>query len=154
MTIYPEIPPDLAALPIGAFCWHNHHRILCEPLTEPAPTRWAYIIAIKPVEEIAIRLRLFRPVRGALPAELVRAHAELDRAYDELDRARAELDRAYADWDRANSAWGRASADWDRAHAEWNRVRAAAMPALSALHAIECAACPWDGQTIFPEVSG
>jgi len=101
--------------------WHVHHDRLVEWCTD-YDGRVEYIKAKKPAEEIETRLRLFKPVAGWIPERLQRADAE---------------------WKRARDEWGRAYAEWERADAE-------CLPALEALHAVECPGCPWDGKTIFP----
>ena len=107
------------------FAWHVHHEVLVEPLTEPIENRIAYIKAYKPRHEQATRLRLLRIVKGELPA----AYAARDKAYAARDKADAARDKAYAARDKA---------DADN------------LPAILALHAVECEPdCPWDGRSIF-----
>jgi hypothetical protein len=116
--------------------WHVHHDRLVEWCTD-YDGRVEYIKAEKPAEEIETRLRLFKPVAGTIPER---------------------LQRAYAEWKRADAEWKRAyayaaAAEWKRAAAERNRAAAKCLPALEALHAVECPGCPWDGKTIFPSVA-
>ena len=46
---------------VGDWCWHIHHEVLIEKLTEPFETRKAYIKAGKPKHEVEKRLRLMKP---------------------------------------------------------------------------------------------
>ena len=55
------------------FAWHVHHDVLVEPLTEPIKNRIKYIKEFKPENEIKLRLRLLKVVKGELPKELVEA---------------------------------------------------------------------------------
>jgi len=117
------------------FAWHVHHAVLVEALREPIKVRQIYIRECKPPEEQELRLRLLKPVCGELPSEVVEAglaHGEAWRAYDEPRRAYGEAWRAY---DEARRAYGEAITR--------------NLPAIEALHAIECPDCPWDGHTIF-----
>ena len=81
--------------------WCCHHTILIEPLTEPAENRIAHILSAKPLNEQAIRLKNFRPVRVTLPAELDKARAEWNKASAEWNK---ELTALHAqDW--PNNTW-------------------------------------------------
>ena len=61
--------------PVGTGMWHLHHEILCEPLTEPLENRLRYIREVKSrnetPEQVALRLRLIRPIVGTLPADQI-----------------------------------------------------------------------------------
>ena len=72
MTTLLSIPEEAAlcraafvGVKVGAKVWHCHHEQLAELLTETAEARIAYILSGKPIEEQALRLHLFRPVRDA-----------------------------------------------------------------------------------------
>ena len=117
------------------FAWHVHHAVLVEPLTEPIEVRQIYIREHKPPEEQELRLRLLKPVCGELPSEVVEAglaHNEAWRTYND----------AWHDYGEAR----RASDDAWRAYGE---AITRNLPAIEALHAIECPNCPWTGHTIF-----
>jgi len=111
-----------AAHPKAILAWHCHHEILIEKLTEPAENRIAYILRDKPEHEQALRLHLFRPFRGPLPAQLKKATAE---------------------WHKADAEWHKADAEWHKATAEWHKAGAVIA------HKKQCKNCPWDGKTIF-----
>jgi len=101
------------------FCWHVHHEKLCDWCYD-YKGRKRYIETKKPESER--ELRLFRPIRSALPKSLL---------------------KAWADWSKVRDDYNKASADYYKAWADcW--------PEIEALHAAECPNCPWDGTTIFP----
>ncbi len=54
---------------IGSNVVHCHHSREYETLEEPAENRISYILSNKPKGEQALRLRLFRPVKGSALAE-------------------------------------------------------------------------------------
>ena len=58
---------------MAIFAWRVHHEVLLEPLTEPIEVRQEYIREQKPEHERELRLRLLKPVTGALPAAVVEA---------------------------------------------------------------------------------
>jgi hypothetical protein len=110
-------------------CWHSGHAYLLSFLTRREfLDRVEFIKTRKPENERELRLRVFKQVKGRLPAA----------------------------WSKAGAAWSKAAlaalAAWEKAGAAWDKAYALALPALEALHAKECKNCPWDGETIFPEV--
>ena len=119
------------------FFWHVHHGILIE-WCHGYDERAEYICTEKSPYEQETRLRLFQPVKGNLPEEVIEAW----RAYYEAGQAPNEAGRApnEASWQAYNEA-GQAY----REAVDKN------MPAIKALHAEECPNCPWDGYTIFPK---
>ena len=146
-------PPEW---PKSGMYWHLHHDVLME-YTHDIDERWDYVVKNKPADEVPTRLRLMRPVVGELPADVDKAYAEWDKANAEWCKANAELDKAYAECYKANAEWDKARAEWCKAYAECykanaelDKARAANLPAILALHSIECPGCPWDGETIFP----
>jgi len=62
------------------FYWHIHHDVLLEPLTEPLKNRIKFIKENKPKDEIELRLKLLKPVRGKLPDEIIKAGRAYDKA--------------------------------------------------------------------------
>jgi hypothetical protein len=144
--------------------WHIHHELLCEPLTGPLENRLTYIREHKPEAERETRLRLIHPVVGALPTALVKARALLIKAradYNEAQaahyRARMTYDAARMTYDAARALLVGARTAYDDARAVYYKARmtydeemTASLPALEALHAVECPHCPWDGKSIFP----
>ena len=115
------------------WCWHYHHGVLVELVTESIADRIAFNRTHKPESELETRERVIHKVKGKLPARFVAAWGKADAAWD----------KAYAAWGKADAAWGKADAAWGKAYADH-------MPAILKLHAKECPNCPWDGTTIFP----
>ena len=108
-------------------CWHHYHNGLVFMVTETVEERIKFIRKYKPKKELATRERLIKKVRGKLPPALLRAGTGL----------LAARDKAFAAWVEAAIAWSNAYEHY--------------MPAILALHAVECPDCPWDGKTIFRE---
>ena len=152
--------------------WHIHHKLILEFATEPIENRIEYIRESKPRSEIALRLKLLKPVKGKLPAALHKAEAVLDKvlvAYDkawvvldkawaDVDKARVAYDKAWTAYSKAWAAYNKAGEAYDKAREAYNKAEAAYdkaiadnLPAIMALHDKECPNCPWDGKTIFPE---
>jgi hypothetical protein len=158
---------------IGKLCWHVHHDILVEPLTEELQTRIDHIKQNKPHYEIATRLRLIHLVKGKFPkteacakwqevdAKRQEAYAKWQEAYakwqeadakwQEADakwqEAYAKLQEAYAKRQEADAKWQEAYAKWQEAYAKWQEADA---KSINELHAKECPNCPWNGETFFP----
>src|SRR3972149_6330565 len=116
--------------------WHIHHEVLLE-WSDDIQERIDFIQAEKPKHEVEIRLRLLKPVQGALPPKPVKAGDARGKAKAAYDKAKAAYDK---DWD----AFGK---DWDAYRKAYDKY----LPQIEALHALECPDCPWDGFTIFPE---
>lgn len=157
----------------GQMYWHIHHEVLAEPLTEPVEARIAFINNVKAQnetpEEVALRLRLIKPIKGELPTKLTSAIAAMNELNKEWTAACAVSDEA---WRALNTNEGLRLSDKDRkplveasrkatdAEREtYMRVREGreayeeAMRGvdLKSLHEAECPGCPWDGRTIFSE---
>ena len=98
--------------------WHCHHDILLEPLTEPLKNRIAYIKKSKPENELKLRLKLLKLVKGKLPKRFI----EAGKACNETWKAYVEAWKAY----------------------EKMIVRS---KEINALHQKECG-CSWNGKTI------
>jgi len=137
------------------YYWHIHHEILVEALTEPLKNRIKYIKEEKPEDEIELRLKLIKPVKGKLPSEFVKAYQAREEAYQALDKAyqaRAKayqareeayqaLDKAYQArakayqawakayqvWDKAYQVWAKACQAWDKAYQVWDKAGAKAL---------------------------
>ena len=96
------------------FFWHVHHRVLlewCYSYNERA----SYISEQKREDQKETRLRLFKPVKGKLPQEVVEAGRVLDKAWHAYDEAGRASDKAWHAYNRA----GRAS---DKAWHAYNRA--------------------------------
>ena len=114
---------------------HVHHDILLE-WCHNYDERVAFIRNEKPKEEQETRLRLFKPFKGKLPQEVVKAVQELNKARQELNKARQEYNKA--------------AQEYDKAEQEYNKVLNDNKELIEALHKAECPNCPWNGHTIFP----
>src|SRR3989344_533512 len=101
---------------------HVHHDILLE-WCHNYDERVAFIRNEKPKEEQETRLRLFKPFKGKLPQEVVKAVQELNKARQELNKARQEN----------NKAWQ-----------EYDKVLNDNKELIEALHKAECPNCPWN----------
>ena len=118
--------------------WHIHHEVLLE-WSDDIQERIDYIKAHKPPHEVETRLRLLKPVQGALPPKLVKAKAAYDKARDAFVKA--------------SVAYAKARDAYDKAKAAYNKAYDECLPQIEALHALECPDCPWNGTTIFPETT-
>src|SRR3989304_1216006 len=138
--------------------WHIHHKDFLLEWSDDIQERIDFIQAEKPKHEVEIRLRLLKPVQGALPPKLVKAGDARGKAedanakaWDAHVKAGAPRDKAKAAYDKAKAAYDK---DWDAFGKDWDAYRKAYdkyLPQIEALHALECPDCPWDGFTIFPE---
>ena len=139
------------------FFWHVHHETLiewCHGYNERAE----YIRIGKPKNERKTRLRLFKPVKGNLPEEVIEAwracveakqvYDKVYRAYNKAYRARVRTGRAHV---KTRQAYHEAWQARDEAYRAYKEAVNKNMPAIKALHAEECPGCPWDGYTIFPD---
>ena len=117
------------------FAWHVHHHVLIEPLTEPIENRISYIKKFKPKNEIKLRLKLLKVVRGELPKEFVEAWQEYNEARQKDDEA---LQKYYEARQKHNEAWH-----------EYIKVCKKYESQILALHEKECPNCSWNGKTIF-----
>ena len=131
------------------WCWHGHHQNTSplELLSGTIEERRKVILATKPVEEQKLRLRLLQPVRGELPAALIRALATRNEAGAIYDEAAAIRNEAFTTYDKARVIY-------DKALTTFDQVINACLPEILALHATECPDCPWDGESIFGKENG
>ena len=125
------------------YYWHIHHEVIAEP-TEDIEERKEYVRAVKPTNQVAIRLRLMTPVKVQDTVGWAWKEYEAigDKAREEYhatrDKARKEYGVIY------DKAWKEYVATKDKALKEYNAR-------LEHLHKKEHPDCPWDGKTIFPE---
>ena len=145
------------------FFWHVHHRVLLEWCYD-YDGRASFISEQKREDQKETRLRLFKPVKGKLPQEVVEAGRGLDKAWHAYDEAGRASDKAWHAYNRAGRASDKAwqayyetQQAYNEASQAYNRARQALdealhknMPAIEALHKEECHDCPWNGKTIFP----
>ena len=145
------------------FAWHTHHEVLVEPLFEPIEVRIEYIKASKPEHEIDLRLRLLKPVRGALPAAVMEAGAACDQAWAACEQAWAAYEKAKAAAynqtlpPAATQAWAAYVQAWAACEQAWaacEQTLSDHAGEIEVLHRQECPDCPWDGHTIFSKLGG
>ena len=127
------------------FAWHVHHKVLVEPLTEPIENRIAYIRKDKPADEIELRLRLLKLVRGSLPAEYVEAAAEYARTGAKYKEGWAKYQATVATDKEAWIKYLDAGSKLNAAGSKYRKTWVKYGPEIEALHAIECPDCPWTG---------
>ena len=88
--------------------WHIHHNMLIEPSTN-IEERIVSIKTNKPKDELGVRLRLLREVRGKLPDDLLKAREAYFKAREAYDKAR----EAYAPQIEALHAKECPNCPWD-----------------------------------------
>src|SRR3990167_9412218 len=121
------------------FALHVHHNRLMEPLTEPISVRRKYIRENKPKEEVPLRLKLLKEVKGKLPREFLKTWEAYEKAWEAYEKAWEAYDKAEKASDKAVEAYGKAC----RKHYK----------EIQALHKKECKNCTWseEQKTIFPK---
>ena len=122
--------------------WHIHHDSLFG-FSDNIKERIEYIQNNKPVNEIELRLKLLKPVRGKLPAKIIMAW----KAYEEAGEASRKAWKAY---NEASKAYEKARKTYNEAWKAYNEAVKACQEEIKILHDIECPNCPWNGETIFP----
>ena len=147
------------------FCWHVHHRLLLEKCYD-YDGRAEYIRTDKSSHEQELRLRLFQPVSGQLPQEVVEAGKVYGEAEKVLNEAGKACDEAWKkvsggalkayDYIEAREAYFEtwtAYLETVPPHGEALKAFEKALfnhkDEVEALHTEECRDCPWDGKTIF-----
>jgi len=152
------------------FYWHVHHEILLEWCYD-YDERVDYIKTEKPEEERELRLRLFQPVRGDLPKELVEAGNKYDKIQKKHDKAwkkyikakrryneiwekygngEEEYRKAYNKREKTWMEYERVWTEFNAVRNEYIRIRRRYRKEIEELHKQECIDCPWNGNTIFP----
>jgi len=137
------------------FAWHIHHDLLVEPLTNNIEQRREFIRQYKPKHEQALRLRLLKPVKGQLPAEVVeagKAWLASGQAYDDATaRWIFAMDHAPEDARAAYDELCRTATISANKWCEYVEALKRHAKEVEALHRQECPGCPWNGRTIFSE---
>ena len=138
------------------FAWHVHHNVLIELLTEPIENRIKYIKKFKPKNEIELRLKLLKVVRGKLPKEFDEAWQKDVEIWKEYDEARQKYDEAWQKYDSAGQEYDEARQKcdeaWQKYYKAWQEyleVYKKYESQILALHEKECPNCSWNGKTIF-----
>ena len=124
--------------------WHVHHDELVEYCYN-YDKRVEFIKERKPGDEIEARLRLFKPVEGELPEELVRAGEAVGKAEKDVVAADHACGIAEAGtYEAAIGALHEANAAHSKAWVVWRQVAQNNISAIKELHAKECPDCIWD----------
>lgn len=118
------------------FFWHVHHDLVVE-WCHDYDERSNYIRNSKPNHEKELRLKLFKPVEGTLPGEVIKASQAYAQALQNFDKANQSCDF-------------QARLTFVQARQAFDRALKRNMPAINALHVVECPDCPWNRYTIFP----
>ena len=126
----------------SGFYWHVHHDVLIEWCYN-YQERVDFIRNKKAESERELRLRLFRPVKGNLPEEVVRAGQVLNEAKQAYFKSRQAYYEARQAYDKTWRTYNEAVRTFDEALIRNKK-------AIEELHAKECPNCPWNGCTIFP----
>ncbi len=153
------------------FYWHVHHDILLEYCYDYDGRVWS-IKSVKPKNEIETRLRLFKPVKGKLPEEMIKMWEKVKEAERKVTIVRHKWHKAWCDLDKARQTRWRIVKLWKtklnyrKARKEDLEAWAKHMKALreylkdvnnnleqiEALHKKECPNCCWNGgQMVFKE---
>ena len=106
-------------------CWH----MIRDEIMGFCRDYRGYVLDILRNKEQETLLCLFKPVKGDLPQEVIKASQACDEAWQVYDKARQIFNEARQALDKALK----------------NN-----MPVIIALHKEECPNCSWDGKTIFP----
>jgi hypothetical protein len=128
----------------ATWAWCCHHKVLLEPLSEPAINRLNYILKEKSQDEQIIRIDNFRPLVSVLPEALVKARKEADKARKEADKAWWEYDTAWWEYEKA---WR----EYDKARQEYGNVLQTHAVEIDRLHLIDVPNHTWNGKSIFKE---
>lgn len=142
-------PRQTAFRPIAI--WHPDPTTLMMFSYASVEKRARYVRANRPPHEIPTRLRLMKAVLGSLPAAV-------EEVLEGVERAERALEEATHEYITKRTASARAAKE---ALAKPASAASAALrgaveenwPAIDALHQLECPDCPWDGRTIFPNMT-
>jgi hypothetical protein len=148
---------------VGDWVVHCHHSQEYEKLDEPASNRIDYILSSKPKNEQALRLRLFRPIKGPALAEYEKIEGPALAEYKKIQGpALAEYEKiegpAWAEYEKIQ---GPALAEYEKiqgpAWAEYEKIKGPALAEYEKIkgpaHKIICKTkgCCWDGKNIFKD---
>ena len=138
---------EIEDVPVGTWCWLIHHRVIVERSTEPLARRVDFVRTFKPRNEVPIRLKWMRPVKGKLPIEVV----EAEKAFREAEKACTGTYRKI--YEEAGKAYGEVGKAYGEAEKAYEETIERNRPEIEKLHREECPGCPWDWDqgTLFPE---
>ena len=134
--------------------WHVHHNKLVEYCYD-YKKRVAYIKNNKPPNEVSLRLKLFKPVKGKLPAkftEACKACDEVNKVYGEARKAYHVACKAYCEAYNAYCETRKACDEANKAYCEAYNACNEACKAyeldLIKLHAKEGGCKEWNGEEV------
>lgn len=116
--------------------WHGHHRSLLF-VSNNYLERLHFIKENKVDFELKLRVRLFKPVKGQLPVEVI-----------EAAKVFADNRQAWQGTSRRERG-DKIAARFKDAEAWLDLVISNHAKEIELLHAAECKDCPWNGETIF-----
>ena len=138
------------------FYWHIHHDILLEPLTEPLKNRIKFIKNNKSKNEIELRLKLLKPVKGKLPDEVVKAWEIYYKVWETSGKVWEAYykprEAYYKPWEAYYKPWEAYYKTWEvyyKAWEDYDKTLKKYSKEINELHEKECSNCPWNGKTIF-----
>ena len=131
------------------FAWHVHHNVLIELLTEPIENRIKYIKKFKPKNEVKLRLKLLKVVKGELPKEFVEAWQKYYETWQEYVEVWQKYDKAKQKYDEIWQEYDEARQKHNEAWHKYIEVCKKYESQILALHEKECPNCSWNGKTIF-----
>src|SRR3972149_6661090 len=102
--------------------WHIHHKDFLLEWSDDIQERIDFIQAEKPKHEAEIRLRLLKPVQGALPPKLVKAGDARDKAHAANAKARPALGKDWDALDKAEAAYVKAGDAYVKARAAFGKA--------------------------------
>jgi hypothetical protein len=147
---------------VGTRAVHCHHEVMTEELTEVAINRINYILTDKPLKEQALRLRLFRPVKGQawktyedIKGQALKTYEDIEgQAWKTYEDIKGQAWKTYKDIE--GQAWKTYK---DIEGPAWKTYEDIEGPALKTYEDIKGPAhklickeknCSWNGKTIFP----
>ena len=149
-------------MPKKGFYWHLHHEVLLE-WCHDYDERARYTRTNKPESEKILRFKLFKPVKGQLPKELIRAGQAYEKAWQAFYKTLQTYCKTNKTYNKMRlqacaKAYYKTQQDHHKAmRTFFNQAKQAYKNALinnaefiEKLHSLECPNCPWDGETIFP----
>ena len=133
----------------SGLAFHCHHDQLYEFVYD-YDERVRFIIANKPEEEQELRLRLLKMI----PPELV--PGKDTEEYQACNRAWGAYDKVMIAYDKVMIAYSKEEEAYSKVWEAYRKTEEAYFKKWGAkiisLHKELCPECPWDGETIFPEL--
>lgn len=143
--------------------WHCHHDILCESVWD-YDGRVKTIKRYKPDNEIKVRLKLFKEIKGKLPKELDKTWKEYDKKSKEYNKVRDKFDEVFDKYNEvmnkyiktdkkyvtakrkyaeADEKLNKLLGEYDKSFTKYREALNKYKPQLEKLHAKECGCKEW-----------